>query len=263
MVGRPLLGFLKADVDNLGFLFSMGLGERLSVARFTSLSRMLNLFFSDYIVELVRKDFSDVYIVFGGGDDLFVVGPWNQTIHFAITLRKKLSLFCANNPDITLSGGILIARPRLPARKAAELVASSLAQAKKTSGSDRVKDSVNLLGETLSWNELEELMALGEWLDRAMEQKERTGFSMAFLYRLLEYHRMYRHFIRDGKISLGRYLSLAHYDIGRNIQKDRRNNEEELQLLYDVFAVGASERRILDRLNIPLFYAINLNRKGE
>lgn len=263
LVGRELIGFLKADVDNLGLIFSLGFGERLSAARFTSVSRMLNLFFSEYLVELVRSDFPDIYVVFAGGDDLFLIGPWWQTIRFAISLRKKLSLFCSGNPDITLSAGILIARPRLPIRKAADLVEYSLEEAKKGCDTTQIKDSVNILSETLSWQKLEELLDLGEKFDQAIEDRERTNFSMGFLYRLLDYHKMYREFIYDNKIAFGRYLSLAHYDIGRNIQSDKKDNVAELEMLYQIFTVGAKERPELARLNIPLFYAINMNRGKE
>jgi len=261
LVGRELIGFLKADVDNLGLIFSLGFGDRLSAARFSSVSRMLNLFFSEYLVELVRTDFPDIYVVFAGGDDLFMIGPWWQTIRFAISLRKKFSLFCSGNPDITLSGGILIAKPRLPTRKAVDLVEDSLKEAKKMRDSTRIKDSVNILGETLSWQELEEHLDLGEKFDQAVEDRKRTNFSMAFLYRLLDYHKMYREFIYENKISFGRYLSLAHYDIGRNIQSDQTDNLAELEMLYQIFTVGAKERPELARLNIPLFYAINMNRE--
>ena len=262
LVGRELLAFLKADVDNLGFIFSLGFGDRLSAARFTSVSRMLNLFFSEYLVELVRTDFPDIYVVFAGGDDLFLVGPWWQTIRFAISLRKKFSLFCSGNSDITLSGGIFVAKPRLPMRKAVDLVENSLEAAKKVREQTRVKDSVNILDETLSWKELEGLLDLGEKFDRAVEEKQRTNFSMAFLYRLLNYHKMYQAFIYEKKINFGRYLSLAHYDIGRNIQADGRDNVPELEMLQKIFTVGAKERPELDRLNIPLFYAINMNRES-
>ena len=261
LVGRELLGFLKADVDNLGFIFSLGFGDRLSAARFASVSRMLNLFFSEYLVELVRSEYPDIYVVFAGGDDLFMIGPWWQTIRFAISLRKKLSLFCSSNPDITLSGGILVARPRLPMRKAVDLVEESLEEAKKFRDQARTKDSINILGETLSWQELEELLDLGEKFDQAVEERDRTNFSMAFLYRLLNYHKMYREFIYEKKINFGRYLSLAHYDIGRNIQSDKKDNTAELEMLYQIFTVGAKERPELARLNMPLFYAINMNRE--
>lgn len=261
LVGRELLAFFKADVDNLGLIFSLGFGDRLSAARFTSVSRMLNLFFSEYLVELVRTDFPDIYVVFAGGDDLFLIGPWWRTIRFAISLRKKLSLFCSGNSDITLSGGIFIARPRLPMRKAVDLVEANLEAAKKVREPSRVKDSVNILGATLAWKELEELLNLGEKLDQAVEEKQRTNFSMAFLYRLLNYHKMYREFIYEKKMNFGRYLSLAYYDIGRNIQADGRNNITELEMLHKIFTVGATERPELARLNIPLFYAINMNRE--
>jgi CRISPR-associated protein Csm1 len=261
LVGRELLGFLKADVDNLGFVFSLGLGDRLSAARFTSISRMMNHFFSEYLIELVKKDFPDIYVVFAGGDDMLLVGPWWQSISFAIMLRKKLSQFCAGNPDITMSSALLMAAPRLPMRKAVEMVEDNLQKAKKYVAEDRLKDSVFILGETLSWHELEKLIALGEKFNKAIEEKNRTNFSTAFLYRLIEYHKMYRKFIYDDQIRQGRYLSLAHYDIGRNIKSRKNENQDELDMLYKIFNVGIKERPELDKLHVPLFYAINLNRE--
>ncbi len=259
LVGRSLLGFLKADVDNMGLIFSVGLEKKLSAARLSSISRMLNIFFSEYLVELAKEEFPDIYVVFAGGDDLFVVGPWEQTIYFAIRLRKKLSEFCSDNKDITMSAGIFIAKPRFPMRKAFEQVEEYLKDAKNVPE----KDSVSVLGETVSWQKLGELLNLGEKFDTAIEDKERTRFSTAFLYRLLTYHKMYRDFKRKPKILMkaGRYLSLAHYDIGRNIINDKKNNQEEVKMLHRIFAVGVSERPELEYLNIPLFYAINLNRE--
>ncbi len=263
-VGRGLLGFLKADVDNMGLLFSLGLRGRLSSARFSSVSRMLHFFFSDILVKMVQKKFPDIYVVFAGGDDLIMVGPWSQVIPFAIHLRKKLSDFCAQNPDITLSGGILAGRPRLPMRKAVELVEHGLEEAKKTIEPDRKKDSVSFLDKVLSWKKLEELMTLGKMFDKAVEEKERTRFSTAFLHRLLHYHGMYMKFTHGRKdIQFGRYLALAYYDIGRNIQGWNRNNQKELDMLYEIFEIGVDERPLLENLHIPLFYAINLNREKE
>ncbi|MDM8549593.1 type III-A CRISPR-associated protein Cas10/Csm1 [Desulfobacterales bacterium HSG2] len=260
--GRSLLAFFKADVDNLGLIFSMGLEERLSAARFSSLSRMLNLFFSEYLVELLKKEFPDIYVVFAGGDDLFLIGPWRQTIQFSLMLRKKFSHFCARNPDITLSAGILIAKPGLPIKRASALVEENLKEAKKVHGPDRIKNSVSFLGNTLSWEKLEELMNIGNQFDKAVEEKARTNFSTAFLYRLLAYYKMYWKFAHEKKISFGRYLALAHYDIGRNIRTSKKHNQPELDMLYQIFAVGPSGRGAeLDMLNIPLFYAINLNRE--
>ncbi|HPC74831.1 MAG TPA: type III-A CRISPR-associated protein Cas10/Csm1 [Syntrophales bacterium] len=122
LIGRPLLGFVKADVDNLGLIFSLGLEKRLSIARFSFLARMLNFFFSDYLVERIRRDYPDIYVIFAGGDDLFLVGPWLDVVRFTLALRSRFRDFTAGNEDITLSAGIFVCRPRLPVRKAAEIV---------------------------------------------------------------------------------------------------------------------------------------------
>jgi CRISPR-associated protein Csm1 len=262
LVGRELLTFMKADVDNLGLIFSLGLGDRLSIARFSTLSRMLNLFFSEYLTNLIQKEYPDIYVVFAGGDDLFLIGPWWQSIRFAMALREKFHLFCAKNTDITLSAGLFVSKPRLPMRKAADVVEQHLETAKKQESDDRLKDTVFIIGETLSWSEMEELIVLGEQFDRAVREKDRTGFSNAFLYRLLTYHKMYRKFISpDHKnITYGRYLALAHYDIGRNIKTKKGDNETEIKLLNRIFSVGVQHRPELEQLNVPLFYAVNLNR---
>ncbi len=261
--GRSLLAFFKADVDNLGLIFSMGLREKMSSARFSALSRMLDIFFSEYLTELARKEYPDIYVVFAGGDDMFLTGPWWQVIRFAITLRKKLSAFCAGNPDITLSAGILPAKARLPVRKAVEMVEAHLERAKACKEGDHVKDAVCFLKDVLIWGELEELMAMGERFDKAVEEKKRTNFSTAFLFRLLTYYRMYKKFTEEKMISFGNYLALAHYDIGRNIIAKGQNNQEEVDMLHKIFSVGVKDRPALDKLNVPLFYAINLNRETK
>ncbi|MBF0551651.1 MAG: type III-A CRISPR-associated protein Cas10/Csm1 [Deltaproteobacteria bacterium] len=166
-MGRPWLGFLKADIDNLGLLFSRGLDNRLSIARFCTMSRMLNLFFSDYLVHLAEQEFPDIYLFYAGGNDLFLVGPWNQVVEFAVTVRKKLDAFCCRNQDITLSAGMAVTNPGLPMRLTAGLVQSALKAAKEYNDSARVKDSICLLGETLSWEELASLAELGLKLDKA------------------------------------------------------------------------------------------------
>lgn len=261
LAGRALLSFLKADVDNLGLIFSIGLGNKLSVARLAFLSRMINLFFSEYLVEILRKKYPDIYVVFSGGDDLFLIGPWRQSVNCAIELRKKMGEFCAMNPDITLSCGILTGRARLPMRKAVEIAEKQLEKAKNNKTDNRIKDSITFYGEIMSWEKFGELLETGKKFDKAVEEKERTHFSTAFLYRLLEYHRMYRRFIAGTDMKAGRYVSCAHYDIARNIRSNKHENEKELEMLYEIFAVDSADRSRIDMLNIPLFYAINLNRK--
>ena len=54
--GKAFLGAFKADVDNLGLLFSIGFGDRLSLSRFAGLSRMLNHFFAEVMTGMIRDN---------------------------------------------------------------------------------------------------------------------------------------------------------------------------------------------------------------
>jgi CRISPR-associated protein Csm1 len=261
LIGRPLLGFMKADVDNLGLIFSLGLEKRLSVARFSFLARMLNFFFSDYLVDRIRRDYPDIYVIFAGGDDLFLVGPWLDVVRFSLEIRRRFRDFVAENADITLSAGIFVCRPRLPVRKAAEIIEKRLAASKLWETDGKSKDAVTFLNETMSWEDLDENVKLGQWFDRSLEEGQQAGFSMAFLYRLLEYHRMYRRFVREGVIRDGCYLSHAHYDIGRNLVTRKKGSKDVVDRLRDIFAVGVRDRPELDKLQIPLFIAINSNKR--
>ena len=85
------LGLLKGDVDNLGIIINYGLktteldeeGNTLkditSISRISTISRMLNSFFSYWIKENLQQD-NIYYIVYAGGDDFMIVGPWDKLI---------------------------------------------------------------------------------------------------------------------------------------------------------------------------------------
>ena len=84
------LGILRMDVDNLGSIFQSGLSkEKSSLARYASLSRSFDYFFSGYINNIVMQEenVDKSFIVYSGGDDLFIVGEWNTTIRIAKTIR--------------------------------------------------------------------------------------------------------------------------------------------------------------------------------
>jgi len=90
--GRQALGYLKVDVDNLGFIFSRGLvggsGDRASISRVATLSRTLEVFFAGHLEVLLRTEYPDVYLVYSGGDDLLAVGPWDVMFGLADRVRS-------------------------------------------------------------------------------------------------------------------------------------------------------------------------------
>ncbi len=114
--GTKKLGILKADVDNLGYLFADGLRHGKThygtIARVNTLSRMLEYFFSGYVNELLSTQFTDIYSVFSGGDDLFVIGPWDKLPAFALTLQRHLSVLCRTTQALRYPRQSLSPTPR-------------------------------------------------------------------------------------------------------------------------------------------------------
>ncbi len=116
------------DADNLGFIISQGVRPRLpegnqgalsavpggSLARLAGLSRTLELFFGGYIEELLRERFSDVYLVYSGGDDLVAIGPWSRILDLAGEIREQFRRFTADNPVWSLSAGVAVINPHVP-----------------------------------------------------------------------------------------------------------------------------------------------------
>ena len=92
--GFEALGILKADVDNLGTIFSFGIKNK-TISKVASLSRQLNYFFSLYLPYLLKnnKKYKNIYTVFAGGDDLFLIGPWNIIIDFSKELNEEFRLY--------------------------------------------------------------------------------------------------------------------------------------------------------------------------
>ena len=250
-VGRSFLGAFKADVDNLGIIFSVGLQDRLSISRFASLSRMLNHFFSDDLVRWIKsqKEFADLYVVFAGGDDLFLLGPWRQIIRFGVALNKRFCRYVAERTDVTLSAGIAVTKPMLPVHAIAEQAEENLDAAKKQPG----KNAICLFDTCVGWNQFSELIDKGDWLHRLLrEQKVPKGLAARLLYYGDE-----RRAFAAGEIARGIYLSHMRYDFARNINAktipDAGERADILALQHD--------GDLLQNIRLPVTWALYRQRK--
>jgi len=158
------LAYLKLDVDNLGQLFIKGL-EKPSLSRMSVLSRMLRMFFEGYLPYFIKqKGLGDkIYIVFSGGDDIFLIGDVEIILRFAKEFREKFKEFVCGNQKITFSAGIGIFRYNFPIVKATQITEQYLEEAKSLIYPDETeatKDKVSILGEVFSWNEFEYILDL-------------------------------------------------------------------------------------------------------
>ncbi len=215
--GAPYLGYLRADIDRLGTIFADGLrrdqGGHDGLAQILMLSRTLDAFMNGWLQHLLLTQFPFVYPVFGGGDDLVLIGPWDAILRIADRVRADFARYTAN-PQMSLSAGVAIVRPDLPVPRAAE-VAGAAEDLAKDGGAERTgRDSIAAFGAALGW---EELRAIEPAVARLTGD---AGVGGAFLHRLLSYGGDQRRY-RRGDLNALRYKMRLAYDVGRNIRANK------------------------------------------
>lgn len=212
--GRPYLGFLKADADRLGQVFGFGLKGWDTISRLATLSRELDLFFTGWVQHLLTTpDFQHCYPVFSGGDDLFVVGPWDAIIKLAGRVQRDYRAFTCDNPCMTISAAAVIADSHHPIQQAWQEVEHALEQAKNAG-----RDRLSLLGATLPWHEWAEVEK--EWKALRDVVKDEQA-PTALLYKLLEYGRMWQAYLGGNRLGL-RAQPLLAYSASRTLDPRRQ-----------------------------------------
>jgi CRISPR-associated protein Csm1 len=249
--GEKLLGFLKADVDHLGESFIFGLkGETTSkdtISRISTLSRMLDLFFSGWVEHLTSAN-QDFYTVFSGGDDLFLVGPWDKILEIAENIKSDFAKF-TGNPKIKISAGVTIARHDFPIASAAEAANVALRKSKLEGG-----DCITILGATLNWSDWAKIRSEWEYLGPLTNDNSKV--SSAFLYNLLRFYQMWAQYElwqkdnKQGSVLGLRYHPLLAYSTTRNL--DPRKTPELYEWTKRLLKWPPDEptKQILDNLGL-------------
>ncbi len=196
--GVKKLAMFKADIDNLGLIFSQSLGKRMSFSRYADLSHMLHYFFSSFYAWFVKnhKDqngdsYEDkIYTVFSGGDDLCVLGAWDSVLQFALDFQKELKKFTNSNPSVTISGGIVLSSSNVPVRTIAESAEENLEKSKGRNDSKGQKNAITVFGITVSWEEYENCLEDGKFLENALIENKASkekGVSTGVIYKFLDF----------------------------------------------------------------------------
>jgi len=235
---------------------------------------MLNSFFAGYLVRKIEQEakFQDTYIVFAGGDDLFLIGPWHQTIDLALEIRREFEEFAANNSDFSLSCGLYLIKPSFPVRRAAPVAEHVLEKAKARCDANGFvkKDAVCVFDEVLSWDDLEKQVRIGRTLeDKAINKT--SPITRAFIYRLLRYAKDADEFAKwdgsgdraDEYLRCGLYASHVLYDIARNIMKVKEGevqNEDEVKFLRQLIQVDEGAKSFAQNI-VGIQYALCAIRK--
>lgn len=296
------LGILKGDVDNLGLIFSIGLRreenisdenlqeikvkDTTSISRISTLSRMIDSFFSYWLPKYLSKDKeSSYYVVYAGGDDFMIVGSWEKLIYLSEKIKNEFKRFTAENENITLTCGISITKPKEPI-----YFSSKWATEAEELGKDSGKNGVVIFNKYIPWSDFQRVFSFAEFIDKNYNKKEtNTGiYNQSFLYRLLTYTEMAEKYIQTRNGKYLKYISDFTYDIGRNIVPklkekyknmnytqyeldEKIKNEEVIKRLTEYFSVDTifnekekHKKEFAEKyMRVVLNYVVRKNREGK
>lgn len=263
--GNKKLAMFKADIDNLGLVFSQSFGGRLSFSRYADLSHQLHYFFSSFYAWFINNHTDSsgmpyknrVYTVFSGGDDLCILGSWDAVMQFALDFQKELCKFTNNNPSVTISGGIALVNSKLPVRNIAEEAESLLDASKGKDG----KNAITVFGTTVSWSEYEQCLKDGKFLDKMLKDNK---VSTGVVYKFID-------FANRAERTLGTKNGIA--DVSELVNLNTKDRIWKSNMIY-ILARNVTDKGLYEKLKgfganaesmiksrIAVSYALYMNRK--
>lgn len=215
--GVEALMALKGDVDSMG-QFIRDSRVTKSFAKFNFFSRMVDYYFSVYVPHLMQKDYPNTYTVFAGGDDLFILGAWDEVIELSKRIRQDFMSFCENK--LSFSVGMIMTKANKPVNFIAQSCEEKLEKSKEHKENGKEKDAITLFDETVKWEDylkdnglLDELKALAD--------------NTAMLYRLLKLAQMGKK-VKEGDVEATIWKSKLNYSFYRNMDMTKEANKQFL-----------------------------------
>lgn len=185
--GDKLIGVLRMDVDNLGKFFK----DNISLAEYSTRDSLISIFFNGFMNFIADKE--HVYVIYSGGDDLFIIGPWYTLLELAYYIHNKFARFSNNKKS--LSAGYILSHPHTPSYILAYLARDAIDKAKEE-GKDRICMFANDI-KPIKWSTYVEQLKLAKDLITAIEDNK---LSRSALFAILKEWYRYN---RDVNSSIG------------------------------------------------------------
>ena len=199
---RQYLGYLRLDADAVGAKFKLLDGDP---ALTLTLSELLQKFFCGQVQKLLEDPrCSNIYPVYGGGDDVFVIGPWNEAIQFAYWLGRRLHDLVGAR--ITFSAALALAKPGQHILTKADEAEYAL-----TNFAKKEKPAFHALGTTIPWSSLPHVLQTAEKLS---DHVNRGLIPVSLLRDLIG---LLNQYLRHPESV--RHRPLLHYQIQRNLKE--------------------------------------------
>ncbi|MEM3362415.1 MAG: type III-A CRISPR-associated protein Cas10/Csm1 [Candidatus Anstonellaceae archaeon] len=275
---QQYLGWVKIDGDSLGTYFEKI--ERLSEYCFSS--RALEIFFCGQINKILEEyepgEFSKEdtlikekgypgYIVFSGGDDLFLVGSWVHTLEVVDKIAQEYSKYTANKK--TFSAGFALTTLAFPIQLANSLVDREEKNAKNYKNSiglfEVVVDLTNKSANIKLSDLFEHVKKIENNLPTPKEEFGSTKKTTLIrnIYDILEDGMQKEN---KNKIYRGHYLPFLYNILIKSYDLGEKNREIELKKFEEVKSVilELSKKSLkLAQVPLTLYLLKNREKRGE
>jgi CRISPR-associated protein Csm1 len=225
------LAVLRMDVDNLGTI--MKSDKLKTFAHYSAISRSLDFFFKGYLNTL-RETYKDkTIIIYSGGDDLFIVGNWQEVLDFTCDINDSFKHWVTESEDMTISGGVIIVPHKFPIMQGARLAEEAEKKAKKysnTEGGDVTKNAITLFDIPLCWDtDFKIVRAFREKLSKLYSDKEKSPRGL--LQKIIQHAYDQNYQIDKGKTEKWRWL--VAYDFSQMAREADKQNHIPLKILLN------------------------------
>ena len=290
--GIKRLGVLRADVDDLGIAFTSGFmlndadnnRHYATLSRYAELSKDMSLFFKVAINKICSGDLNgiinpktnteykpfsifglnkakkrNISIVYSGGDDLFLVGAWDDILEVSMDIRRAFRQF--TNDKMSFSAGMAMFSPTYPISKMAEITGALEDISKNMID----KDSISLFGfdtnvkdnsgitcrHIYKWQDFEQkvcqekIQFLFDHLAIDGDTKAKLNVGKSLIYRLMDLLQL----IDDDNLNIARFA----YVLAR-----MQPQNPKLIPIYDEFSKAMYKWINSDKDKKELFTALNL-----
>lgn len=156
-----------------------------------------------------KSAMSKLYITYSGGDDVFIVGAYDDIVEVAYDIQEQFREYTCKNPNIGISAGIFMSKEKFPIGRSARYAGNELDnKAKKHEN----KNAISVFGECVYWEDFKNSKSIG---DRLIEEVRNKKLSRSMVHYLLALHNQYNTSDPDYNLM---YLPKLIYVVRRNIK---------------------------------------------
>lgn len=259
--GTSKIAVLKLDVDNLGQLFGQIKQEVEGGAYSAKMSDFFNKHFyttlfnvKEFEVNEIKENYNaNVYPIFSGGDDCFVIGSWDAILCFAIDFQKMFTeeitkkIKLKTGEGLTVSAGIVLVDPTYPVSSFSDLAEEALMKSKSNG-----KNQITIFDLTFTWEEFNHIVETSKLLAKEMVDQK---ISRAYLDKIRKSAKGFNALQNTNGADFDRIYKLKYY-LSKNAEKLGSVVDKLFDPYYETLKGNLLNEEKKDRYNVAIYPAI-------